>query len=643
MSWEVRQTMRSRTSFFNMTLFTKTVRRFWPIWSAYLFTMLLVLPVSLGSQLAGSLQYGNTDNVTLTLQRMPLRQAADAWIPAIIICVCMAIAVYSYLYSARSAGAYGSLPIKREGVFLSVALAGLVPLLAANLVVFGVTVAVEAAQGVLFMPSLWQWLAAMCLMDVFFFGFASFCATLTGNIVVLPLVYGVLNVTAYVVEAIAQAIFSQFVYGYSANGTLFTFISPPVKLYMTCTVTEQYTMEASDLYSVTGYSLEGMGIMCAYAVAGVVLLALAMLICRKRRMEAAGDVVAVRCLRPVFKYCLSGGCALCLGALLYSITAESEGLFAGYEPYALLLFMLLGAFIGYFAGEMLNRKSFAVFKGGRRWIGFGVVCVCCAAFVTTGATGLFGYERDVPDTNGIGSVSVYADGNVVEFRDPANIAAAVALHESIIDNKAFHTTDQAPQLSDADDYSGSVSIKFTYFLTDGSEMSRFYRINYTSQENADVYAAQALMNTPEAIAYRKNVDFEISEETVSYAYINYYTYTEGVGSEWTSLDLTAAEAAELYNDCIVPDVADRTLGRLWLVTDDDYYSTVYGADIYIECYERLSDGVYRYPTFYTVPTVDSARTNAWLIEHGVELYTELQVATAGYSAEPLPEATIAYN
>lgn len=642
MSWEVRQTMRSRTSFFNMTLFTKTVRRFWPIWSAYLFTMLLVLPVSLGSQLAGSLQYGNTDNVTLTLQRMPLRQAADAWIPAIIICVCMAIAVYSYLYSARSAGAYGSLPIKREGVFLSVALAGLVPLLAANLVVFGVTVAVEAAQGVLFMPSLWQWLAAMCLMDVFFFGFASFCATLTGNIVVLPLVYGVLNVTAYVVEAIAQAIFSQFVYGYSANGTFFTFLSPPVKLYEVCSAAGSYTMDASDVCTLTGYSLEGMGAMCAYAAAGVVLIALAMLVCRRRRMEAAGDVVAVRCLRPVFKYCLSGGCALCLGALLYSITVQNGGLFSGFEPYALLLFMLLGAFIGYFAGEMLNRKSFAVFGGGRRWIGFGVVCVCCAAFVAIGATGLFGYERDVPDAGEVESVTMSASGYSAEFRDADNISGVVALHESIIDNKDFHTEGYLDGY-DSDSGSGGSDILLIYRLADGSTLRRFYIAKYTSQENADVYAAQALMNTREAIDFRKSVDFEISEDTVSYAYVNYAARLDSGEIGWQSKDLTAAEAAELYAGCLAPDVGDGSLGRVWLVMDDDYYSTVYGADIYIECYERLSDGVYRYPTFYTVPTVDSARTNAWLIEHGVELYTELQVATAGYSAEPLPEATIAYN
>ena len=35
MSWEVR-TMRSGTSFFNVTVWKKTVLRFWPIWAAYL-------------------------------------------------------------------------------------------------------------------------------------------------------------------------------------------------------------------------------------------------------------------------------------------------------------------------------------------------------------------------------------------------------------------------------------------------------------------------------------------------------------------------------------------------------------------------------------------------------------------------------
>ena len=45
MKWEVR-TMRSGTSFFDGTVFKKTVFRFWPLWGAYFAIWLVALPLN---------------------------------------------------------------------------------------------------------------------------------------------------------------------------------------------------------------------------------------------------------------------------------------------------------------------------------------------------------------------------------------------------------------------------------------------------------------------------------------------------------------------------------------------------------------------------------------------------------------------
>jgi hypothetical protein len=94
------------------------------------------------------------------------------------------------------------------------------------------------------------------------------------------------------------------------------------------------------------------------------------------------------------------------------------------------------------------------------------------------------------------------------------------------------------------------------------------------------------------------------------------------GYDYQNLELTAEEANELYYTCILPDINDGTLGRIWIINDEDYLNTVYACSVSIECNKRDSEGEYTYQNFYTVPTVDSARTNAWLEEHGVTLYTE---------------------
>ena len=90
--------------------------------------------------------------------------------------------------------------------------------------------------------------------------------------------------------------------------------------------------------------------------------------------------------------------------------------------------------------------------------------------------------------------------------------------------------------------------------------------------------------------------------------------------EWRSeMPVSAEELYELYTQCILPDIADGTLGRIWLIQDDAYSRTVCDASIYFECTGPGRGGSYQ--SFYTVPTVDSARTNAWLSAHGVTLLT----------------------
>ena len=66
MSWEV-STMKSKTSFFSRTLFLSQLKRFWPIYAAYLAAVTVALPVALNAQLGGTAENGaNIAEMTLT-------------------------------------------------------------------------------------------------------------------------------------------------------------------------------------------------------------------------------------------------------------------------------------------------------------------------------------------------------------------------------------------------------------------------------------------------------------------------------------------------------------------------------------------------------------------------------------------------
>ena len=79
---------------------------------------------------------------------------------------------------------------------------------------------------------------------------------------------------------------------------------------------------------------------------------------RRRQSESAGDVVAFRFLRPVFRYGLALLSALSLGRLLYAMLWESvfqKGLYADVVPMGVSL--ALAGIVGYYVASMLLRRA----------------------------------------------------------------------------------------------------------------------------------------------------------------------------------------------------------------------------------------------------------------------------------------------
>ena len=76
----------------------------------------------------------------------------------------------------------------------------------------------------------------------------------------------------------------------------------------------------------------------------------------------------------------------------------------------------------------------------------------------------------------------------------------------------------------------------------------------------------------------------------------------------------------MYSTCVVPDFEDGTLGKVWIVNDEDYIRSVYDASLYIAAERKTADGLVEYDFIRTTPTVDSWRTNAWLEDHGIALH-----------------------
>ena len=630
--------MQSGKSFFNQTIFGKTVRRFWPLWLLYAGIWFFVLPMPLLGQLRWQLRPDAVECASNVLTFA----IKGGTIISFIFSAFTAMAVFSHLYNSKGTGMFCVLPVRREGMFFSCFLAGLLPVLLINVLIALLALGVEALYHVADPATLCQWFVIVSMTNITFYGFASFCAMLTGQLLILPAVYGILSFTAVGLEATIRYILSCFVYGSPGSGSLrLSFLSPIWEMMSGMEVEriQQYSA-LYDGYITTGYYFGSWGMLAAYCVSGVVFAVLALLLYRSRRMESAGDTVAIRVLRPVFRWCLALACALALGCLMHVILIGYRGSNnSGTLPHmlVLLLFMLIGGVIGWFGANMLMKKTFRVFRSNLR--GLAVFCVLLCALTLACEFDLFGYEKRMPKPDDVVSVAISYNGNNAEFTEPENIRGTLLLHESLIAHKTIY--------EHSDGSTGGAYTRLLYTLSDGRTFSRLYWMLYCSdpqwpEANDDLAAIEALLNSKEGLLSRKHVSIPVTEQNISTACIEYDYRPDDVyhpddAADYPTIRLTSRAMYQLYNECILPDLEDGTLGRLYLTDEEAYSNEVYNLTIRFELYDleaakkREQEGIYDgsiWEDFFTHPTIYSTRTNAWLTEHGVRLETVAEAQAA---------------
>lgn len=621
--------MKSKTSFFNKTLFWNNTQRFWPVWAAYLVIWFFILPFMLASNL-------NLSYVTILGQACSILDTAviGGTLMSAVFGAIFAMAVFSYLYTTKNTGLITSLPITRETTFWTNYLSGIIWMLVSNVIIVLMTLVVSACFGMADLLVLLKWFLIVSLNNILFYGLGVFCGMLTGHILVLPCVYVVFNFVAVVVESLFKEVLEVLVYGMRiTGGNQLAFLSPVIELssrspyivnVQTGEVSGYYHRSiAEELGDLSQWIAEYDGYLslAVYAFVGIVFAVIAFYLYRRRQMETATDVVSVRILRPVFKYCMCFGSALVLGTAMYF------SLFSGYRGHntlVLTLCMLLGSAVGYFSAEMLMQKTFRVFKS---WKGYGIGVICVVLVVCVCEYDVFGYERFVPEVQDVECVtfSVY---DPVELREAQNVEAAIKLHESIINNKDLYE-------SSADNLPGDVvrsNVDLMYEMKNGDIVKRRYSIYFSDDlmrtPSSDAAEAQKLCNTKEAIQSRKDLEVPVTLETISFGDVDWYDAE--LGRQY--LELTPEQTVKLY-DCITKDMNAGNIGILWLYTTDDYYETTYDCRISIEVTKRSGIETYDYDYFYTYATTASTYTNAYLRELGVT--PELML----HELEGIPEST----
>ncbi len=579
--------MRSVTSWFNVTLFKKNLKRFWPVWALYLVIWMIHFPIGL--------IMGN-HNADRFAGRTVLNSVVNMGLPMVIVfSLLAAMAVWSYLYNNRSACLMHQLPIRREGLFLTNYLSGLTFMVGPNIIVFVLTLLAELAARQVDVVNLLLWLAGATLMAVFFFSFATICAMFTGHILALPAFYAIISGLFYGMAILINEVLDKFLFGYDGL--------PWLDGLATCLTPAAAMANTVDCVAVTSgenpvYELVGWPVLIIYAVVGILLAGFALLLYRRRHMEQAGDVVTVCWMRPIFQYGVAFCCALAFGMVLMEM-------FDGALPetaWTLLVLMLICGAVGYFVASMLLEKSFRVFD---KWKGCAVFLAVLVLLTCAVEFDLFGYEDYLPEEDNVTKVNIrldsvpYDGSPTLNFEDPEVIRAVLAVHGAIVEagEEEYANYDFSASYEPLPE-GGAVftrdlnGVEVTYTLTNGRTVSRNY-LNKVPVDMEEIHDPKSLTAKMDALLNMSQVTekyYDLTGKTAAdIVGMSIYSFEKRDGGNDyyylvdTDIPISNNPAAyEKVLKAIQQDLAEGNLGRRYLMENKEYMNTCLANTIHID-------------------------------------------------------------
>lgn len=534
------QSKKSCFRLFHTTIFRKNVASFWPIWLSYTLMCLWVLPIYTWLQMKSFyLEEGATQ-----AERMEglLKSAVDGLhlailpFPVFLFAAASGIAVFSYLYQARSANMVHALPVGRKELFLTNYCSGLLFLLVPQFLAFCVAVFVWFGSGVTRLEYLLRWLGLVAGEAFFAYSIAVFAAMLTGQAAIAAACFFLLNYLYRGLVAIIDAMMGMLVYGMDRGerDAWGSWLSPVPFLQENVRLLSQKEGQELSLPELTG-----LGYVPWYALAAIFFAALAFLLYKNRDVETASDVIAISSIKPVFRWCGGLGAAgICTYLVWESLLS---GILGNMFWFVLVCSGATGA-AGFFLCEMLIRKKFMVFTRKRLAEG-GVFLALLATTLICMEIDLFGIEKRVPKAEEV--AGIYLNGTYKSYlEEPEEISQCIAIHQCIIQEKDAYEAYfwENPSMEKR----LSMSVRITYHLKNGRTLERFWNLPlrdcYLEQKDGAVGKLLEFEKDPE-----RYMEYFFSSEYGRLKIAEGGSFLHATGSgEYNLQDLSKEEAEKLY-------------------------------------------------------------------------------------------------
>ena len=563
--------MKLRTLFCNRTALKKDITRFAPAWALYSVMLLLTLFIMASE---GS-DYSRTEVLVSHTGFMVVLNLIYGYINGQIL--------FGDLFNTRHCNALHAMPLRRECWYMTHVIAGLLFSLVPNTIFALIALPLLGTGSMMAI----YWLAAVTLQYLFFFGLAVCSALCVGNRFAMALVYTITNFLSMIIYVLYYNLYQPLLEGVEVPEEVAYRFCPAVQMMTEDNILMEVIHDNSEVYAERKVAEiimgDGWGYLAICAVIGVALLGVALALYRRRKLESAGDFMALKALEPVFLVLYT--MALVVFFYVFGILFEMDYIFMG-----------VGVLVGYFTGRMLLMRTTRVFQPKAfLWLAV-FVAVLVASLLVTAADPL-GLSKRVPARAEVEQVKVSTAytpqyGNEPFLTETEDIELARKMHKMILEGQGETTSENT----------GFITLSFLYELNNGTTLIRSYQVD---------------TNSPVGVMYGElgsRPDFVLGADDVD-------TFMEGMYNVHVSLyntdmggDIAVSGNEDLVRGLAEALMADCEAGKM---NQNWNYQNQRNEDAqslgWLEFNYRTQDGVYRHVALEIYDDAD--HTAAYLKEY----------------------------
>ncbi|MDO4552326.1 MAG: hypothetical protein Q4C22_02205 [Bacillota bacterium] len=597
--------MTSKTSWFSVSgsILRENFRRFWaiPVLAFLVYFLAGVFPILVNYRQLETRSYwisallGN-DNFFF--------MAAHLFFPVI-----SAVVLFRFLQGASSVAMLHSMPFTRQRLFNSNFLSGLIMLLGPILLVALILLAISKpvydgsalyggaafAENVFSSAAILSWLGESAIILGVVFAVAVFAGVVTGN-VLMHFLFGLgFNFLLPGLYSVLTWYCGEYLFGFISRGP-WAELGRSISPYINGLSDEHFSLAA----------------ILWYVFAFAALIVVSSLLYRRRKLERVGDPFTFNFLEPVIACLIAYLLMTLLGYYFGELTDDGQYVWAGYG---------LGAVLGFLIGQMIVKKSFRVFHRATLK-GFCIYALIALVFFAFMLLDLTAFEKRVPELARVESATLessWLDHSGVRtedgeggLRQPENLAAAVAFHQSVVENRQeLKALEEETRLL-------LVYVELSESLGSDWGFYRSWRLPYPF-----VRDSEALKTIAESQEFKGRL--QISGEGLEGFGLDYASlYNEQTG--YGAVDIYGEEALAELVDCIIRDHEERTFEDMMSLS-----LPLCALDIvYSYKSEMASEGTVR-SSHYVQVTEGSVHTIAWLEENGYGRYLGTDPASVFYA------------